>query len=457
MAKVTGQSSDLSGKVGTITYMQTKYGTVAFPSKKKAKTPRRSEKQMYIRTQWVNLGAVYRQFHKTLKKAYEDVGLMSVYNAFVQANINVVRVYITKQERLNGGSVLAPYLITRGSIPSINWTVNGDGKLVTDIALGSLVIGAQTTVAQFSIAVVQNNEDWQMGDQITFFYGIQTVDATTHVPRAKIAGFRLVLDTTDMRPLWSAVNQIGFASVQEGSNGSSGSSYCLGMSEAIANGAAAWVHTRDEGSNLLVSSQYLYVDSAILDSYMDGSAFDSSVNSYGGINTSAVFLDPNAGRDFVTVDYSSGSTDSTDGTDSGSGSGSNTNGSNGTNTGGSSGSGSNGSSGSSSSSGSSTGGSETVTVAAPVFSGETQFTETTQVTMTAETGASIRYTTDGSTPTATSGTAYSGPVTLSETTTVKAIAVKDGVTSDVTSRTYSKVEGTGGGTGGEDEPGGDDH
>ena len=302
MAKVTGQSSDLSGKVGTITYMQTKYGTVAFPSKKKAKTPRRSEKQMYIRTQWVNLGAVYRQFHKTLKKAYEDVGLMSVYNAFVQANINVVRVYITKQERLNGGSVLAPYLITRGSIPSINWEVNGSGLLVTDIALGGLVISAQTTVAQFAAALVQNNEDWQMGDQITFFYGIQTVDATTHVPRAKIAGFRLVLDITDLRPLWSAVNQIGFASVSGGQD----SGFMLGMSEAIANGAAAWVHTRDEGSNLLVSSQYLYVDSAILDSYMDGSAFDSSVNSYGGINTSAVFLDPNAGRDFVTTDYSGG-------------------------------------------------------------------------------------------------------------------------------------------------------
>lgn len=411
MAKVTGQSSDLSGKVGTITYMQTKYGTVAFPSKKKAKTPRRSEKQMYIRTQWVNLGAVYRQFHKTLKKAYEDVGLMSVYNAFVQANINVVRVYITKQERLNGGSVLAPYLITRGSIPSVNWEVNGDGKLVTDIALGSLVIGAQTTVAQFSAAVVQNNEEWEMGDQITFFYGIQTVDATTHVPRAKIAGFRLVLDTTDVRPLWSAVNQIGFATV---------GGY-LGMGEVITNGAAAWVHTRDEGSNLLVSSQYLYVDSAILDSYMDGSAFDSSVNSYGGINTSAVFLDPNAGRDFVTVDYST-NTDGSDGTDNTGGSGSNTNDSNQTNG----------------------GGTETTTVGAPTFSGETQFTDTTQVTMTAESGAEIRYTLDGSTPTSAS-TLYSSPITLSDTTTVKAVAIKNGVSSSVTSRTYTKSAGNGGG------------
>lgn len=65
--------------------------------------------------------------------------------------------------------------------------------------------------------------------------------------------------------------------------------------------------------------------------------------------------------------------------------------------------------------------------------------------MTAESGAEIRYTTDGSTPTATSGTVYSGPVTLTETTTVKAVAVKDGVTSSVTSRTYTKGTNAGGG------------
>jgi hypothetical protein len=64
--------------------------------------------------------------------------------------------------------------------------------------------------------------------------------------------------------------------------------------------------------------------------------------------------------------------------------------------------------------------------------------------MSAEAGAQIRYTTDGSTPTA-SSSLYSSPLTLTETTTVKAIAIKDGVTSSVTSRTYTKSAGNGGG------------
>ena len=114
-----------------------------------------------------------------------------------------------------------------------------------------------------------------------------------------------------------------------------------------------------------------------------------------------------------------------------------------------------GNAGGSSNSGSNNSGSGSVTqsVSAPTFSGNTQFTESTQVSMNGPAGAEIRYTTNGSTPTAQS-TLYSGPLTLTETTTVKAIAIKDGQSSAVTSRTYSKVEAGGGG---DDEPGGDDH
>ena len=88
----------------------------------------------------------------------------------------------------------------------------------------------------------------------------------------------------------------------------------------------------------------------------------------------------------------------------------------------------------------------TVTVAAPQFSGETQFEESTQVSMSAEAGASIYYTLDGTVPSAQS-TLYSAPITLTDTTTVKAIAVKDGVSSSVTSRTYTKGGNAGGGGG----------
>jgi hypothetical protein len=48
---------------------------------------------------------------------------------------------------------------------------------------------------------------------------------------------------------------------------------------------------------------------------------------------------------------------------------------------------------------------------------------------TATAGAQIRYTTDGSVPTPTSGTLYTGPIAISETTILRAIAYKDGYAS----------------------------
>ena len=86
------------------------------------------------------------------------------------------------------------------------------------------------------------------------------------------------------------------------------------------------------------------------------------------------------------------------------------------------------------------GGSQSETVEAPSINGNTSFAESTQVTMTGPDGAEIRYTTDGSTPTSES-TLYSEAITLSATTTVKAIAIKDGVSSEVASKTFTKSEG----------------
>ncbi|HSI08611.1 MAG: chitobiase/beta-hexosaminidase C-terminal domain-containing protein [Rariglobus sp.] len=83
-------------------------------------------------------------------------------------------------------------------------------------------------------------------------------------------------------------------------------------------------------------------------------------------------------------------------------------------------------------------GSGTVTV--PSFSpGGGTYTVAQSVTLTTATsGASIRYTTDGSTPTATTGTVYSSPVAITSTATLKAIAYKSGMTdSTVTTATYT--------------------
>lgn len=79
-------------------------------------------------------------------------------------------------------------------------------------------------------------------------------------------------------------------------------------------------------------------------------------------------------------------------------------------------------------------------VSSPVISGTTPFVGSTQVSISCETsGASIYYTTDGNAP-STSSTLYNAPFTINATTTVKAIAVKNGETSNVASMLFTALQ-----------------
>lgn len=139
---------------------------------------------------------------------------------------------ITKTMRLNGGSVLAQYQITRGTLPSIPMAVNGAGLLMGGLSVGALSIDATTTVGALSEAILAGNFDWQEGDQLSFFHGVQRVDQVTGIPRATITGYRVVINTADETLLWDVVSRMRFSTVVSGSSGVN----VIGTSEAIQSG-----------------------------------------------------------------------------------------------------------------------------------------------------------------------------------------------------------------------------
>lgn len=76
----------------------------------------------------------------------------------------------------------------------------------------------------------------------------------------------------------------------------------------------------------------------------------------------------------------------------------------------------------------------------PVLTESCEFFEKQMVEITNTTdGAIIYYTTDGSEPSADNGIKYESPFTITETTTIKAIAVKEGESSDIVEATYTKI------------------
>ena len=153
----------------------------------------------------------------------------------------------------------------------------------TDIYLGSLSIGASTTVGEFSQAVVNNNPDYKYGDQISYFEITQKTNAETGIPYCQFSASKVILDAADTSVLWDVAGRSGFY----------GQDSMLGHYGANFVGAFGWVHSRKSNGKTLVSSQSLVaVNDAVLAQYQGDMAFNLASSSYG--QTQEVFLSPDS-------------------------------------------------------------------------------------------------------------------------------------------------------------------
>ena len=71
--------------------------------------------------------------------------------------------------------------------------------------------------------------------------------------------------------------------------------YVLGMSVALDNSGASWIHSRNKSDgSTQVSTQRMKVVSDILADYQGYEAMIASAQSYGGITTKSAYLNPGA-------------------------------------------------------------------------------------------------------------------------------------------------------------------
>ena len=279
MAILNGIIKKMTGSAGQLTFKTVNGQTVVSEKVTVVKNARTAGQQRQ-RMKWVNIIRMYSGIAPLLKNGFEKkMAQQSDYNMFVRLNSAASPVYLTKSEADGGGCIAAPYQITQGSLPSI--AVSGEGaEAKTDIALGSLTISASTTVAEFAKAVVDNNADFDYGDQISFYDVLQRVNAETQIPYCQFSASYVVLDKNSAVKLLDQVNNAGFASVGG----------VLAHGEDEGDGVFAWVHSRYDGGKTRVSTQFLINNNSLLDDYRSDDAYAEACKSYGGVST--VFLQP---------------------------------------------------------------------------------------------------------------------------------------------------------------------
>ncbi len=283
MAILKGIISKLNGSAGNLTFKQLGGKTVV-SEKISSTTNAKTLPQQKQRMKWANVVRMYKVLRDYMKLAFGgSTNGRNDYAKFVSTNLALAPVYLTKQEVNAGACIVAPYAITQGILKSISVAGKGN-QAVTSIALGSLTITADTTIAQFSNAVVTNNREFNYGDQITFFLVHQTINEVTNMPIADVEACAIVLDKNNSATLLPLVDDRGFA-VQSG---------CLAAKAGYDFGdhGMAWVHSRKQAGKTLVSTQYLICDNVLLTEYQSEAAYDMAAESYGGTNT--VFLSPNS-------------------------------------------------------------------------------------------------------------------------------------------------------------------
>ena len=284
MGKLSGIISKINGSAGNITFRRLNGETVVSEKVTQVRNPR-SEAQMRTRTKFTNIVSMYRGIRPLLNYGFESRPKnLSDYNMFVKLNMQRTPIYLTKQAVAGGACVATAYQISQGSLPAI--VVTGTGQSgVTDIRLGSLDITSNTTVAQFSTKVVENNADYRYGDQISFFLVKQMVNAETGIPYCQFSAAKVILD---------AANEDKLADVTGSSHGFASVDGKLGHSGNDGDCAYAWVHTRKSDGKTLVSSQSLLAANTKEAEYKGDAAYNLSKSSYGSSIESFLVPDGNA-------------------------------------------------------------------------------------------------------------------------------------------------------------------
>lgn len=274
----------IKGRVGDMTYYVSNGQQVARQALNNSNygaSAMRSDAQQNRRVRWSNLVNFYKLSKRWMKKAYESKeGKQSDYNKFMQLNVNSARIALTKTQAVQGACIIDAFQVTQGTLTPIEITKVGS-QYKTSLSLGSLSIDENTTVGDFTAALVNNNPSVLDGMQLSMVSYQQSVDSQG-IARAICTFYEVTLNAEstdkirDFLPAFCSQSLQGY----------------LATNDNISLGGFAYILSNQVNGKILVSSQVLTVNNtALITQYSSATQFAEAVDSYGVTNE--VVLSPN--------------------------------------------------------------------------------------------------------------------------------------------------------------------
>lgn len=280
-----GQTKKLGGSVIYQAMGQTRQRALA----SSVSNPR-TQAQMNQRVKWANLVNLYRANSTWMKYAFETKkASQSDYNKFMSLNVTDSNIFLPKNIAAAGGAVVQSYLITQGSLPSIETVyANSNDWWETNIYLGNSYIFSTPTIAAFTRVLLDNNPAMREGDQLSFIRITQMTNADNGAPYVIVRKYELILSLTNQASIWNYLPQDYIDSSEAETNSQ------LVVKNSFQAGGFVLILSRTIAGKTYVSSQRIVVanNSALIAAYSSAAALQAAIDSYG--NSEEAFLSSSA-------------------------------------------------------------------------------------------------------------------------------------------------------------------
>lgn len=261
----------------------------------------RSLAQQTRRVRWANLVNFYKVNAHWMAKAYEGLKAgQTIYNKFMQLNMDKSAVALAKPFATAGASICDAFNISDGKLPPVTLgAVSGSGTTPTNISTGDIASESGVTIGELSAAIIAANNDYLEGDNIALIVFEQTYNAGD-VPRCRPIYMEFTLNSASEDALLTLpmfAHEYATITAKK-----------LAMNSATEVGDYAgfvFIHTRKSAGLQVSTQQIKMADTTVLDMFSTASALQTAIDSYGV--DSSVPLDPNFNSARVLSAYVNGS------------------------------------------------------------------------------------------------------------------------------------------------------